>query len=190
MADDIERITAADPGELRAWFEANHDRVDAVWLVYYKKGSGRPSVDWPQAVEQALCFGWIDSKVRSLDDDRYEQYFTRRKPGSHWSRVNKEKVAELSAAGLIAPAGQAAVDRAKADGSWTMLDEVEAGVVPDDLAAALDTAGARDAFDGFTDAQRRGLLAWILFAKRADTRARRIAEIAAAAAEGRRPTPY
>jgi uncharacterized protein YdeI (YjbR/CyaY-like superfamily) len=187
---EIDRITATDGDELRQWLADHHDTADAVWLVYYKKGSGRPSIDWPEAVDQALCFGWIDSKVRSLDDERYEQYFSRRKPGSPWSRINKDKVAELTAAGLMEPAGQEAIDRAQADGSWSMLDEVEAGVVPDDLAAALDASGGLAAFDGFTDAQRRGLLAWVLFAKRADTRARRIAQIAAAAAEGRRPAPY
>jgi len=190
VADDIERINAADGDEFRRWLADHHDTADAVWLLYYKKESGRPSIAWPEAVDQALCFGWIDSKVRSIDDERYEQYFCRRKPGSPWSRINKEKVAELTAAGLMEPAGQAAIDRAKGDGSWSMLDDAEAGIVPDDLAAALDESGGRDAFDGFTDAQRRGLLAWILFAKRADTRHRRIATIAEAAAEGRRPEPY
>ena len=106
----------------RAWLETNHRDAHAVWLMYWKKDSGRPSLTWSQAVDEALCFGWIDSKVQSVDDDRHVQYFARRRPRSAWSRINKEKVERLVADGRMSDAGTAVIDRAKADGSWTVLD--------------------------------------------------------------------
>ncbi len=110
--DDYERVTAPDSETWRSWLAANHDTSPGVWLIFYKAKSGTPSIDWPAAVDEALCFGWIDSKVVSIDDERYEQYFTKRKPGSPWSKINKEKVAALEAADRIAPAGWAAIDAA------------------------------------------------------------------------------
>ncbi|MCP3998236.1 MAG: hypothetical protein GY722_24710, partial [bacterium] len=150
MSDGPAEIEAESPAVFRSWLEENHAVESAVWLIFWKKVSGHPSIEWSEAVDVALCFGWIDSKVQSLDDWRYRQYFSPRKPGSGWSRINKGKVKALAAADLMAPAGLAAIDRAKKDGSWTLLDGPEAGVVPDDLATALDTAGARETFDGLT----------------------------------------
>jgi uncharacterized protein YdeI (YjbR/CyaY-like superfamily) len=161
-----------------------------VWLVFSKKGSGVPSISWSEAVDEALCFGWIDSKVQSIDGARYEQYFTLRKPTSPWSKINKDKIAELEAAGRLTPAGVAAVAVAKENGSWSLLDSAEALLVPDDLAAAFPDAAARSYFDGLSPSTRRNILQWIGLAKRPDTRARRIGLMAEAAAERRRPNNF
>ena len=140
VSDEIEEIEAATAAEFRRWLEANHETASAVWLIFWKKNSGRPSVDWSDAVDQALCFGWIDSKAQSVDEHRYRQYWSVRKPGSVWSKINKDKISRLTEAGLMAPMGIAAVERAKEDGSWTILDGPEAGIVPADLAAPQDLA--------------------------------------------------
>jgi uncharacterized protein YdeI (YjbR/CyaY-like superfamily) len=158
-----------------------------VWLVFYKKGSGTLSITRSEAVDEALCSGWIDSKVRRIDDDRYEQYFSRRKPGSPWSAPNKRKVTALEAADRIQPAGRAAIERAKRDGSWSILDEAEALIVPGDLASALAARDARGHFDRLAPGTRRGILQWIVLARRPATRRRRIERTAGAAARGEAP---
>jgi uncharacterized protein YdeI (YjbR/CyaY-like superfamily) len=145
-ASDIERITATGPEEFRAWLDEHHDTTDAVWLVYYKKNSETPSITWPEAVDEALCYGWIDSKIQSIDNDRYEQYFCPRKPTSPWSKVNKTKIESLQLAKRIQPAGAAAIETAKENGSWSILDDAENHIVPDDLAAALADRDARKNF--------------------------------------------
>lgn len=171
----------------RRWLEEHHEIETAVWLVYAKKHSGRPSITWSEAVDEALCHGWIDSKAQRIDDDHYEQYFTRRKRGSPWSRINKAKIAELERTDRLAPAGRAVVEAAQEDGSWSILDEVEALIVPDDLARAFSTDARRN-FDALAPSRRRNVLQWIVLARRDDTRAKRILATAAAAAEeGRAP---
>ena len=187
MSEEIPEIEARDAAEFRDWLAANHKTARAVWLVYWKKDSGHPSIDWSEAVDQALCFGWIDSKAQSVDEQRFRQYFTVRKPGSIWSKINKEKIAKLNAAGLMTPAGAAAVDRAKADGSWTILDGPEAGVVPEDLAKAMEEAGVRDTFDGLTAGKRKAILGWLVMAKREATRNGRIEKTIAALRRGEAP---
>ncbi len=188
--NDYERVTAATGDEWRAWLEENHANSPGVWLVFFKKGSGTPSVTWSEAVDEALCFGWIDSKVQSIDDERYEQYFTRRKPTSPWSKVNKAKIVELEAAERLTESGLRAIEVAKANGSWTIMDGAEALIVPDDLAAAFSDGDAREFFDGLPPSTRRNTLAWIALAKRDDTRARRIAATAEAAANRERPNGF
>ena len=184
--DDYERIEAPDAETWRTWLEANHDTAPGVWLVFYKKKSGAKSIAWPEAVDQALCFGWIDSKATAIDEERYEQYFTKRKTGSPWSKLNKKKVAALEAAGKIAPAGQAAIDAAKEDGSWSMMDDAEALIVPDDLARLLDEQALAN-FRALSPSRQRTVLAWIVLAKREDTRARRIQQTADAVRRGEDP---
>jgi uncharacterized protein YdeI (YjbR/CyaY-like superfamily) len=144
-------------------------------------------VPYPELVEEALCVGWIDSLANRLDDERHLQLMTPRRRGSGWSRANKERVERLRAAGLMAPAGLAAVEAAMADGSWSALDEVESLVEPPELAAALDALPpARASWDGFSPSSRKAILQWIASARRPATRERRIAETARLAAEGRR----
>lgn len=187
MSDEVKEIEAADAAEFRSWLEANHESASAVWLIFWRKGSGHPCIEWSDAVDQALCFGWVDSKVQSLDENRYRQYWSVRKPRSTWSKINKDKIAELTAAGLMMPMGIAAVERAKENGSWTILDGPEAGIVPDDLAAAMDGAGVRGAYDALTTGGRKAILAWLAMAKRETTRSGRIDRTLAALRDGESP---
>lgn len=192
VALEADRTYAKDRREWRRWLEANHESAAAVWLVYWKKGSGQPSINWSEAVDEALCFGWIDSKVTPLGADRYEQWFTRRKVGSIWSRINKAKVERLTADGLMAPAGLAVIERARADGSWTKLDAVEALEVPNDLMNALAAVGdvAVQRWAQWRPSLRKVMLYRISEAVRAETRAKRIAEVVESAATGELAAPY
>jgi uncharacterized protein YdeI (YjbR/CyaY-like superfamily) len=186
--DGASQISAADGVELRAWFESHHDTEAGVWLAYWKAESGRASVTWSEAVDEALCFGWIDSKVRRIDEHRYRQWFSPRKPASPWSRINKAKVERLEEEGRMTPAGRAAVAAAKDSGSWHALDLSDALIVPDDLADALDGAGGTHAtYDGYPEGVRRGILEQVYGAKRADTRRHRIQAVVEAAQRGERP---
>lgn len=163
----------------RAWLARHHAREEGVWLVTYKKATGKPRIDYDEAVEEALCFGWVDSKGGKVDDERSMLYFAPRKPGSGWSRPNKQRVERLIAAGQMMPAGLAKIDAATRDGSWSRLDAVEALEIPPDLASALaEQPGAALHFDAFPRSAKRGILEWIVNAKRPETRAKRIAETA------------
>ncbi len=190
MLADSERVEPADRSQWRSWLEANHAEAKAVWLVYPKKRSGLPGIKYEEAVEEALCFGWIDSKVRRLDADRFLQYFSPRRVGSIWSKLNKDRVARLAAAGLMREPGLAKVAAAREDGSWDLLDQVDAMVVPDDLRSALGAEpAAGDGFARLPDSAVKGILWWLATAKRAETRERRISQTVAAAARGEGPFP-
>jgi uncharacterized protein YdeI (YjbR/CyaY-like superfamily) len=168
----------------RAWLEEHHNTVPGAWLVNYRKATGKTAVSYDEAVEEALAFGWIDSKANPLDGERYLQMFTPRRPGSPWSRSNKERVARLERDGRMTPAGRALVEAAKRDGSWTKLDAVENLEVPPDLAEALAAhPRAEKHFAAFSPSARRHILGWIANAKRPETRAKRIAETVRLAAE-------
>jgi uncharacterized protein YdeI (YjbR/CyaY-like superfamily) len=187
--DELELLEPANRGEWRTWLTRNGDSATSVWLAIGEKGNTVTTLNYEQAIEEALCFGWIDSTVRKLDDARYKQLFSRRKPGSTWSRINKERVARLEAEGKIAQAGLAAVELAKQNGSWNMLDQVESLIVPDDLARALaSNPTALENFEAFAPSARKMFLYWIANVKRAEKRAERIAETVRRAAEGRRLT--
>jgi uncharacterized protein YdeI (YjbR/CyaY-like superfamily) len=174
--------------EWRDWLAEHHATSDGVWLVSWKAATGRPRLPYEEAVEEALCVGWIDSLANTLDDERSLQLMTPRKRGSGWSRRNKERVERLTAAGLMRPAGLVAVEAAKTDGSWSILDAVEGLIEPDELRAGLEERpGAREHWDRFSPSSRKAALQWIATAKRPETRARRIAETIRLAAEGRRP---
>lgn len=192
MPEPPENSTLAETrAQWRAWLEANHARVGGVWLVTYKKGSGKPYLDYAAAVEEALCFGWVDSKPGKLDDESTMLYYAPRKPGSGWSRPNKERIERLTAANLMAPAGLARVEAAKADGSWSALDAAEALEVPVDLNASLDAdPDARRNFDAFPRSAKRGILEWVYAAKRPETRARRVEETARLAAQNVRANQW
>ncbi|MGI9611867.1 MAG: YdeI/OmpD-associated family protein [Acidimicrobiales bacterium] len=189
-SNKIERITAANGHEFRAWLDEHHATAAAVWLVYFKKGSGTASIAWSEAVDEALCYGWIDSKAQSIDDNRYEQYFSPRKPTSPWSKINKTKIKALEDENRMQPAGEAAIQTAKSNGSWTVLDDAQNHVVPDDLSEALADQSARDNFDQLSPSRRTSVLCWIALAKRDDTRRRRIQETADAAANSQAPNNF
>ena len=188
--DDAPWVHAETVEEWRDWLLAHHATETGAWLVSWKSPTGRPSVRYELAVEEALCVGWIDSSGRTIDDERHALWFTRRKAGSGWARTNKERILRLEAEGRMTDAGRALIDAAKADGSWTLLDDVENLIVPDDLAAAFARyPGSRAYFDAFPPSARRALLEWIVQAKRETTRAARLEEIARLASEGVRAYP-
>ena len=187
MKDHVVRLPAPDARTFREWLEENHASAEAVWLVYRKKASGRSSITWSEAVDEALCYGWIDSKMQTIDEESYEQYFTRRKPTSPWSKINKDKVAALEAAGMIRPSGAAAIAVAKENGSWNLLDDAQALIIPEDLESAFENADHLAFFESLSPSRRRNILEWIAMAKRADTRARRIAETVEAASRAAVP---
>lgn len=175
----------------REWLLHNHARNQGIWLISYKKATGKPRVEYEEAVEEALCFGWIDSKGHKLDEERSMLYFAPRKGGTGWSRPNKERVKKLTQAGLMMPAGLAKVEVAKRDGSWNALDAVEALEVPADLAAALAAEGvARQYWEAFPRSVKRAILEWISNAKKPETRAKRIGETARLAAENKRANQW
>jgi len=160
----------------RAWLKKNHAKAPGVVLVYAKKHTGLSSLDWDEAVEEALCFGWIDSKRMPLDADFFLQIFTPRKPKSRWSGLNKKRVAALIEAGLMAPAGHAAIDLAKKTGSWSALDHVDAMTMPPDLKKAIAaTLGAAAKFKALTPGRQKQFLYFMNDAKKAETRLKRIA---------------
>lgn len=186
--DDLQFVEPSSRAEWRAWLEANHDSAPGVWLAVGKKGNTRTSLSYEDAVEEAVRFNWIDSTVNRMDADRFKQLFTPRKPGSTWSQSNKERVRRLGEQGLLMPVALAAIEVAKADGSWNQLDDIDNLVVPDDLAAALAAVPAAErGFHSLSASQRKMTLYWIATAKRPETRQIRIAEAVSAAAEGRPP---
>jgi uncharacterized protein YdeI (YjbR/CyaY-like superfamily) len=183
MRADYPQLEITSAAQLRKWLLANHDSVEGIWLVTYKKSSGERYVSYEEVVREALCFGWIDSQGKPLDATRSQLLLTPRKPKSNWSGPNKARVAELDAAGLMQPAGQAMIDLAKRTGTWTALDDVEALIEPDELGAALDAqSDARRHWDEFPRSTRRAILEWIGSAKRPETVQKRIAETARLAA--------
>lgn len=166
----------------RNWLEKNHQTEKSVWLIIYKKDCDTPSVYYPEAVDEALCFGWIDSLPNKRDENSYYQFFSKRNPKSNWSKVNKEKVAKLIAQGLMQPAGEVMIALAKQNGRWTALDEIEDIILPDDLRALFEqnkTALAH--WEQFSRSSKRGILEWILNAKKLETRQKRISATVALA---------
>ncbi|MDQ3412856.1 MAG: YdeI/OmpD-associated family protein [Chloroflexota bacterium] len=189
--DTYPSFAATSRRKWRDWLLANHDTSPGIWLVNYRPGSGQPRLRYDEAVEEALCFGWIDSQARTIDDERAKQLYTPRRRGSGWSRLNKQRIDRLLTAGLMHPAGVAKMETAQRDGSWTIYDAIEDLAMPDDLVAALaahPTAGA--GFLAFSASTRKQLLWWIASAKRPETRSNRIERVAAGAVAGKTPIAY
>jgi uncharacterized protein YdeI (YjbR/CyaY-like superfamily) len=175
----------------RAWLKRHHTRTEGVWLVEWKKATGRPRIEYDASVEEALCWGWIDSKVNALDEARSMLWFAPRKPGTGWSRPNKDRIERMIAAGRMQPAGLAKIEAAKRDGTWTSLDAVERLEVPGDLFAALSACPpAAEHWEAFPRSVKRGILEWIQTAKRPATRAARIDETARLAALNQRANQW
>jgi uncharacterized protein YdeI (YjbR/CyaY-like superfamily) len=184
---DLPIYHPADLVAWRAWLTANHGTARGVWVASWRKASGRDPVPYEALVEEALCFGWIDSTVNILDDERGLQLMTPRKPRSGWTRLNRDRVAALEAEGRMTDAGRRAVEAAKATGWWTRYDAVEDMVEPDDLAEVLDASpAARAAWDGFPPSARKQMLWWVVSAGKPATRASRITKIVSEAERGRR----
>lgn len=179
VLDEAPYVQPDDRAAWRAWLEANHATARGVWLVTWRPRSGRLGLDYEAAIEEALCFGWVDSTGGHLDDERGKLYFAPRKPRSAWAASNKARVERLVREGRMAPAGLAAIERARQNGSWEILDPVERLEIPDDLAAALASRPPAAAnFAAFPPSARRMMLWWVVEAKRSQTRAARIAEVA------------
>ena len=185
--NDAPQVHADDRVVWRAWLEANHATAGGVWLVTARQRSGGVGLDYEAAVEEALCFGWVDSTGGVVDDEHGKLYFAPRKPRSAWAASNTARVERLIRDGQMRPAGLAAIDRAKANGSWTILDSVERLEVPNDLAVALERRPpAASNFAAFPPSARKAMLAWVAFARRPETRAERVTTIAEAAARNER----
>lgn len=187
---DPARIEVRSRADLRRWLSSNHDRSDSVWLVTWKKHT-EYHVAWDDVVEEALCFGWIDSQPRKLDENRSMIRLSPRKAGSAWSGVNKERVEKLIQTGLMHYAGLAKIEAAKADGSWSALDGPTRLLVPDDLANAFAAhPGSQEQFASFPQSARRAILEWIALAKRPETRDARVQETARLAQKGERANQW
>ena len=183
-----ETLYVPTPAAWRDWLARNHDRIDHIWLVFYRKQTGQPTLTYDQAVEEALCFGWIDGIKKKIDDQRYTYRFTPRRPGSNWSDVNKKRVARLIADGRMTPAGLAVLDF---DPSTVDPDAppVRRPVpdLPDDLEQALQTdARAWAAYQRLAPSHKRQYLGWVLSARKPETRQRRMAEVIAELSQGRK----
>jgi uncharacterized protein YdeI (YjbR/CyaY-like superfamily) len=173
------------PDAFEAWLEEHGEGSDGVWVKMAKKHTGIASLTWARGVEVALCFGWIDGQSRRIDDDWFLQRFTPRRPQSTWSKINREKVAALTAAGRMRPAGLAEVARAQADGRWdAAYDPPATATVPDDLAVALEEAGLSEAFAALDSRNRYAILHRVQTARKPETRARRIGQFVAMLAAG------
>jgi uncharacterized protein YdeI (YjbR/CyaY-like superfamily) len=186
MADTpgFAKVEITSRAELRSWLAKHHAQPESVWIVRYKKAFPEKHVSVEELVSEAICFGWIDSAVRKVDQQRSMNLLSPRRAGSGWSAVNKRLVNSLAAAGLIAAPGQRKIDQAKRDGSWSKLDAIDALETPTDLAAALQSSHPAAAnFSAFPPSAKRGILEWISTAKTAPTRNKRIAETARLAAQ-------
>ena len=167
----LETVCPTSQQDWRQWLQANHQTQNSVWLIYYKKNSGMPTLSWSQAVDEALCFGWIDSTAKPIDDKKFMQFFCKRKPNSVWSKINKEKVQRLIDLGLMTPAGFDSIEKAKQNGSWVILDEVEELNIPQDLEDALQSQpNAKAYFESLSRSVKKSMLQWLVLAKRPETR--------------------
>ncbi len=175
---EIEKFYPKTKQQWRKWLEKNHQIKDAVWLIFYNKSSTKQTISWSDAVDEALCFGWIDSVKKSIDQETSIQFFSKRKAKSTWSKINKEKVEKLIQAGLMSNAGLSVIDIAKQDGSWHILDEVENLIIPDDLLNALKAReNAEETFNNLSKSAKKLMLTQLVLAKKSETRQNRIAEI-------------
>ncbi len=191
MKDGVATFHAETRAAWRNWLEQHHRIEKSLWLIIYRKESATPSVYYPQAVDEALCFGWVDSKINKRDEQSYYQFFSQRNPKSNWSKVNKTKVAYLLEQGLMTAAGQEMIDLAKRTGTWNALDAVEETTVPDDMQQLFDQNPiAFQHWEAFPRSVKRAILEWILNAKRPETRQKRITETVEQAAKNIRANQY
>lgn len=188
---EVEVVYAANGAEWREWLEKNHASKEAVWVVFYTKASRKVTMQWTEAVDEALCFGWIDSKKVAIDHEKSHQFFSRRKPGSTWSRINKEKIVRLIESGKMTDAGLKSIEIAKQNGSWTILDSVEDLLVPEDLEAAFALRpGSAEFFSSLSKSVKKMMLYWLVSAKKPETRQKRIEELADHAARQTKPKGF
>jgi uncharacterized protein YdeI (YjbR/CyaY-like superfamily) len=181
---EIETFCPASRQQWRQWLKTNHIKKQSVNLILYKKESNKPTISWSEAVDEALCFGWVDSTRRPLDEEKFMQFFSKRKPAGTWSKINKEKITQLIEKGLMTQAGLDCIEKAKQNGSWAILDEVEELIIPKDLEKAFKLKpGSKKHFLGLSKSVRKFYLHQVMIAKRPETREKRINDIVCLAAE-------
>jgi uncharacterized protein YdeI (YjbR/CyaY-like superfamily) len=190
-ADAYKEYYPKDRKTWRNWLEKNHEKQNGIWLAMYKKASGKPTVSYADAVEEALCFGWIDGQKRPVDEAYSIQLFTPRRPKSGWSKLNKIRIDRLTAEGQMMPAGLAKINAAKADGSWTILDQIEEMIVPGELEKAFrKEKAAKKFFDSLSPSPKKQVIYWVSMAKQATTRQQRIDLFLESAREGKLPERF
>jgi uncharacterized protein YdeI (YjbR/CyaY-like superfamily) len=190
MKDSIKTFEGKSRSDWRKWLEKNHQSEKSVWLVIHHRKSPSKSVYYDEAIEEALCYGWVDSTARKRDDSSYCLFFAQRKPRSTWSKPNRERVEKMIQAKLMRPAGQAMIDLAKKTGTWDIMVQVENGVIPNDLQQLFNkNKPAFKNFQAFAPSSRKIILQWVLNAKRPETREKRIQETVKQAAKNLKAFP-
>ncbi len=188
---NVENYCPYDKKDWRKWLKLNHNIKGAVWLIFYKKKSSNHNLSWSESVDEALCFGWIDSTKKTIDSEKYKQYFSKRKEKSNWSKINKDKVKTLINQGLMEEKGYKSIEIAKENGSWIILDKVEALIIPEDLKAEFTNhKGSLEYFYSLSKSAKKILLYWVVSAKRKETRQKRIFEIAENASKNLKPKQF
>ena len=189
--ENLEIFYPENPEQWRDWLRENYTREKGIWVLQYNKKSEKPTISWSDAVDEALCFGWIDSLKKKRDDESSIQYFSKRKPKSTWSKINKQKIERLTAENRLSKAGLDIIQIAKENGSWEILDSVEELLIPGDLAIELSNReNATEFFHNLSKSVKKMMLQWIVLAKRPETRQKRILEIAAAAEKRMKPKQF
>jgi len=191
MEKEIDTFYPKNRKEWRKWLQDYHDKKQSIWLIYYKKKSNIPTVIYTEAVDEALCFGWIDSKAKPIDENKFMQFFSKRKTNSVWSKVNKEKIERLTKEGLMTKAGYEIIEIAKQNGSWTILDEAEALIIPTDLENEFQKRPiAKQYFLSLSRSDKRNILQWLVLAKKQETREKRVIEIVELADKRQKPKQF
>ncbi|MDR7212527.1 YdeI/OmpD-associated family protein [Flavobacterium piscis] len=189
--NELETFCPASQQEWRDWLKENHNSKQSVWLICYKKQTNIPTIFWSDAVDEALCFGWIDSTRKTIDNEKFIQFFCKRKPNSVWSKINKGKVERLIKEGVMAPAGYESIEKAKQNGSWIILDDVEELLIPEDLEKAFENQkNSKEYFLSLSKSVQKSILQWLVLAKRPETRQNRINEIAELASQKLKPKQF
>ena len=189
--EDIEDYCPNNNLDWRKWLELNHNKKEGVWLIFYKKKTPNFNLSWSDSVDEALCFGWIDSTKKTIDTETYKQYFSKRKPKSNWSKINKNKVQFLIEQGLMKENGYKSIEIAKENGSWTFLDQVEALVIPEDLKEEFKKHNNSLAyFNSLSNSAKKMLLYWVISAKRKETRQKRVLELVENALKNLKPKQF
>ena len=189
--EEIETFSPTSRQDWRQWLAENHHSKTSIWLIYYKKQAKMPTISWSEAVDEALCFGWIDSVQKPIDGEKFMQFFSKRKTNSVWSKINKGKVQQLIAENKMTEAGYKSIEIAQQNGSWTILDEAEELIIPEDLNKAFTLqTGSKDFFLSLSKSGQKAILQWLVLAKLAETRQKRINEIAELAAQKLKPKQF
>jgi uncharacterized protein YdeI (YjbR/CyaY-like superfamily) len=183
----MKQVYVSTRGEWRRWLAQNHDKEEnGIWLVFYKKQTGRPSIDYEETVQEALCFGWIDSLIKRINDETYCRKFTPRKSTSRWSDINRRRVEKIIREGRITEFGLAKIEAAKKLGNWVSARRpvIDTGIPQELSEALLKNRKAKVFFEGLAPTYRKHFIGWIATAKRQETRAKRIKECLALLARG------